>query len=72
MVKKDNNINTGRGKRIATALNRSKQYNTTKEREDAIVDVLADLRHLCDQKGWDFADLDRIAHDHYTAEVKRK
>lgn len=40
-----------------------------------ITDMLADLRHLCDVKGIDFANRDRIAYDHYCAEVhatKRK
>lgn len=36
----------------------------------AITDLLADLRHLCDAKGLDFADLDRIAYNHYSHEPK--
>jgi hypothetical protein len=34
-----------------------------------IVDLLADLRHLCDALKLDFGDLDRVAHGHYTAEL---
>ena len=34
----------------------------------AIVDLLADLRHLCDALNIDFADLDRVAYGHYTEE----
>jgi hypothetical protein len=37
--------------------------------DSAVVDVLADLRHYCDALGADFADLDRVAHDHYKAKL---
>ena len=33
-----------------------------------IVDLLADLRHLCDGLGLDFGDLDRLAYQHYAVE----
>ena len=33
-----------------------------------VIDMLTDLRHLCDAKGWDFADLDRQAYQHYRTE----
>jgi hypothetical protein len=33
-----------------------------------VIDILADLRHLCDKRGWDFGDLDRIAYGHYCTE----
>ena len=36
--------------------------------EVQVRDVLADLRHYCDALDIDFADEDRIAHDHYLAE----
>lgn len=39
--------------------------------EDAIVDLLADLRHLCDALGLSMADLDKRAHSHYLAELPR-
>ena len=35
-----------------------------------VTDMLTDLRHLCDAKGWDFADLDRQAYDHYSVEKR--
>lgn len=35
---------------------------------DAIIDVLADLRHLCDALGLDFAELDKSAARHYLEE----
>lgn len=36
--------------------------------EDAISDMLTDLRHLCDAMGLSFADLDNQAHANYLAE----
>lgn len=33
-----------------------------------VIDVLADLRHLCDRYGYDFAQLDRTAYRHYLDE----
>ena len=33
-----------------------------------LTDLLADLRHYCDIRGWDFGNQDRIAYDHYCAE----
>jgi hypothetical protein len=35
-----------------------------------IIDMLADLRHLCDRQDLDFASLDRQAYDHYCVEVR--
>jgi hypothetical protein len=36
---------------------------------DAIVDLLADLRHACDLLGLDYAELDRIALSYYRQEL---
>jgi hypothetical protein len=36
---------------------------------DAIVDLLADLRHVCDLLGLDYAELDRIALSYYRQEL---
>ena len=33
-----------------------------------IIDTLANLRHLCDRDGMDFAELDRMAYNHYLEE----
>ena len=34
-----------------------------------VIDMLTDLRHLCDMKNWDFAELDRVAYStHYLTE----
>ena len=54
-----------RAKSLTTVLN--KTYDPYGKRCNAI-DVLTDLRHLCDVNGWDFADLDRQAYDHYATE----
>jgi len=35
----------------------------------ALTDALTDIRHLCDRAGLDFADLDRNAYRHYSAEI---
>ena len=38
--------------------------------EDAsLIDLLTDLRHYCDAHGLGFADADRLAHQHYLAEL---
>ena len=34
-----------------------------------VSDLLADLRHWCDQQGWDFGDLDRNGYNHYINEA---
>lgn len=34
-----------------------------------LIDLLADARHWCDRHGQCYGDLDRIAHDHYLAEL---
>jgi len=42
------------------------------ELDDAIVsDLLADLRHWCDKRQWDFEALDRRACSNYLAESAR-
>jgi len=38
------------------------------EPETAIIDALADVRHLCDRLRLDFGALDRTAHGHYVEE----
>jgi len=39
--------------------------------EANIVDILADIRHLCEAKGMDFERLDRTARSNYEAESPR-
>ena len=55
-----------RTKSLTTLLN--KTYDPYGERCN-VTDMLTDLRHLCDAEGWDFAELDRQAYAHYTAET---
>lgn len=38
------------------------------EMRSRVTDMLADLRHLCDAKGLDFAEIDRVARTHYVTE----
>jgi len=33
-----------------------------------VIDMLTDLRHVCDANGWGFADLDRQAFNNYLVE----
>ena len=35
----------------------------------SLIDLLADARHWCDANDQDYADLDRIAYQHYLAEL---
>jgi hypothetical protein len=37
--------------------------------ESVVADLLADLRHWCDQSGWDFGVLDRQGYNHYLQEL---
>lgn len=37
-------------------------------KEVNVIDLLTDIRHVCDRYGWNFADLDRQAYQHYIAE----
>jgi hypothetical protein len=41
----------------------------TDDRRDALVDLLANLRHWARKTGVDYADADRIADGHFEAEV---
>lgn len=34
-----------------------------------VIDLLTDVRHLCDVQGWNFAELDRTAYQHYIREI---
>ncbi len=40
-------------------------------REENVIDMLTDLRHLCDLKGWNFENCDRIARGHYAPEKEQ-
>ena len=43
-------------------------YENGDDPEAGVTDLLADLRHLCDALGWDFATLDGAAYRHYAEE----
>lgn len=45
------------------------RYDTDSELENCLVDFLADARHWCDRNQHSFADLDRRAYEHYSAEL---
>jgi hypothetical protein len=38
----------------------------------SLIDFLADARHWCDANDQDYADLDRIAYQHYLAEINEE
>lgn len=44
-------------------------YNDDYDTVANLIDLLADARHWCDRHGHCFGDLDRIAYDHYLAEL---
>lgn len=47
-------------------------YDEENDPETTIIDMLADLRHLCDRLRFEFADLDSQAQSHYVKEVDQK
>lgn len=61
--------NKNRAARCAKVLAR---YRTGDTKTDCLVDFLADARHWCDRNGQDYARLDRLAYDHYIAEVNEE
>jgi len=58
--------NARRAARIDRVLTRRKDSGSKRE---GLIDLLADARHWCDRQGEDFAQLDRMAHQHYLAEL---
>lgn len=44
-------------------------YNDEWDAVANLIDLLADARHWCDRHTQCYGDLDRIAHDHYLAEL---
>lgn len=58
--------NRARSSRIAALLWDVRE--TTDSPSEAVTGLLADLRHYCDAHALDFAQLDRVAYRHYTAE----
>lgn len=48
------------------------EYGDAENAETSLTDFLADARHWCDEHGHSFADLDRLAYQHYAAERNDK
>lgn len=55
--------------RAERAYRRVLNYEDESSVEECISDLLADLRHLCDKSGYDFAKRDRVAYENYLAEL---
>lgn len=45
-------------------------YNDQWDAEANLIDLLADARHWCDREERDYGKLDRLAHEHYLAELE--
>jgi hypothetical protein len=58
--------NRRRAMRIGHVLTWCKDWDSGRE---GLIDLLADARHWCDRHGEDFAALDRMAYQHYLAEI---
>jgi hypothetical protein len=58
--------NHNRAKRCDNVLRR---YGTDNTQKGCLIDLLADARHWCDLNSESFGELDRIAYEHYLAEL---
>ena len=65
--RKGNPTNSDRADRIAK-IERSYMSETCDTKESFVADLLADIRHYCDENGIDFAREDGMAYQHYTEE----
>lgn len=61
--------NDQRALRIDHVLTRCIEWGSGSE---GLIDLLADARHWCDRHSEAFGDLDRIAHQHYLAELEEE
>lgn len=59
-----------RAMRAHKALAANGTGQSTHNDAEAITDLLANIRHLCDLRGLDFAKLDRVAYSHYVEELR--
>ena len=64
--------NEKRAKKAAKTIRSAYQNHPARVVQEDVTDVLADLRHLCTQRDWDFADLDRTAYQHYIEELSEE
>jgi hypothetical protein len=60
--------NIYRARRMNTALRRW-HGDEREATQETIVDALADIRHLCDMRGFAFHELDKTAQNHYAEEL---
>lgn len=58
--------NKQRAKRVSQAL---RSYGTDDTDEGCLIDLLTDIRHWCDRHGESYAMLNRMAYEHYLAEL---
>jgi hypothetical protein len=58
-----------RAMRIGHILTWCKDWDSGRE---GLIDLLTDARHWCDRHGEDFAALDRMAYQHYLAELNEQ
>jgi hypothetical protein len=61
-------VNKARSGKIARALVAA-GYEGATDWGATVTDALCDLRHLCDAHALEFGRLDRLAHEHYSAEL---
>ena len=61
--------NDRRAMRVEHVLTWCKDWNSSRE---GLIDLLTDARHWCDRHGESFAELNRIACEHYFAELRDK
>jgi hypothetical protein len=57
-----------RAKKAKKAIRSQYQNHPSRLVPEDIIDILADIRHLCDERGFCLGDLDRSAYNHYVVE----
>lgn len=57
-----------RAQRAARARLALEDYKVKCGYDEALIDLLTDLRHFCEQRGFDFVELDETAGRHYRDE----
>jgi hypothetical protein len=61
--------NQERSHYVSTMLEVTYEWRSGECEQDQAVDVVADIFHLCNARGWDAAEVLRIARMHHAAEV---
>jgi hypothetical protein len=59
-------LNRNRAFRVNQLL---RDYGTDNTDKGCLTDLLTDVRHWCDRHGHSYAELDRLAYQHYLAEL---